>query len=192
MLPALKKLRTAAGTLLGLVTVVLIAGCERSDPDATRMQNLAARGYSLSVADFHRAACAGDTLALEQFLECGTRVDVPLVENGRAQTALRAAVKNGHDGAAAFLIEQGASLAKADETDKPRLLELAIASGNESLARLLLAHPDLPRHELPPLLLEASRQGEVGLTGALLDHEPGPCLGACPRPAGTRKSSTCC
>lgn len=159
--------------------VVLLTACGPRDPGATALNQLASAGYNLSVADYHRAAAAGDVPALHLFLQAGTFVDVPALEGTREVTALRIAIRHGHDSAAAFLLDNAATLPKADSDPAAPLLDLALRSGSEPLLRSLLARPPLPTTDLPSLLLLASRQGEVGLMEALLDHQPGLSLDAC-------------
>lgn len=162
-----------------LLGAVLLTACGPRDPGATALSELTAAGYALSVADYHRAAAAGDTRALGLFLQAGTLVDVPMLEGAQEVTALRVAIRHGQDTAAAFLLGNAASLARADSDPAAPLLELALRSGSEPLLRALLSQPPLPTTDLPSLLLLASRQGEVGLMEALLDHQPGLSLDAC-------------
>lgn len=165
--------------LLGGVLLTAFTACGPSDPGASALTQLASAGYSLSVADFHRAAATGDLPALQLFLQAGTFVDVPALEGNQEVTALRVAIRHGRDTAAALLLDHTASLTKADSDPAAPLLDLALRSGSEPLLRSLLALPPLPTTNLPSLLLLASRQGEVGLMEALLDHQPGLSLDAC-------------
>ena len=151
-----------------------LASCQPHDPQAEALAALTERGYTLSVAEYHRAAAAGDVPALRLFLESGTAVDVPFQPPGKpqAETALRACIRHGRAEAATFLLEQAASLAAADSEPAEPLVRLALVSGSEPLFRLLLAHKDLPPTPLAPLLLEASRRGELSLIEALLETDP--------------------
>ncbi len=152
-----------------------LPACGPRDPQSAALKELARAGYTLSIEEYHRAAAAGDVKALALFLACGTRVDVPLSsgDGNKQTTALRAAVRHGHDAAAAWLLEQGAAIQKADTDADAPLLRLAVASSSEELVRRLLAHPDLPATSLEPLLLEAAALGETGIAEALLDQAPG-------------------
>lgn len=157
---------------LSLLGLLLLAACGPRDPGAAALDTLASKGYVLSVADFHRAASVGDVPSLDLFLQSGTLVDVPASEAGQPVTALRVAIRHGQDNATAFLISKGASIQKADSDPSAPLLELAVRSGKEPLLRSLLALPALPTTHLPTLVLLASRQGDVDLIEALLDHQP--------------------
>jgi ankyrin repeat protein len=167
--PALQ--RTASRLLPLLVGGLVLVGCEPMAPDMIALQQLNQAGYSLSVPEFHRAASQGDLTAIDQFIICGTQVDVPEFHGDLIFTALRKAIRNGHEAAVTLLLERGAQLYAADGDPAEPLLSLAVASGNESLVRLLLNHPDCPLTPLPPLLLIAARMGEVGIIEALLERE---------------------
>jgi ankyrin repeat protein len=159
-------------TLLLLAALVQVLGCRPTDPQAAALRALKQSGYSLSVKDYHRAAAQGDLPALAHFLTCGTLVDVPQYEGDLTFTALRQAIRHGQEAAAAFLIENGAALYRADSDAEHPLLQLAVASGSEGLVRHLLHHPDCPLTPLPPLLLIAAELGDVGLIETLLEQEP--------------------
>ncbi len=157
--------------LLWMLTLCLPA-CGPRDPQALALEELVARGYTLSVPEYHRAAAAGDTAALALFVDCGIAVDVPLVESGRSVTALRAAVKGGHSDAAAWLARTGADWARADNQPEEPLLLLAVRGDSEVITRQLLAQTGRQPMACEPLLIEAAQQGRVGLIEALLDHAP--------------------
>lgn len=165
--------------LQSLLGIVLLTACGPRDPGAAALDALSTKGYALSVTEYHRAASTGDIPSLDLFLQCGTLVDVPAFEAAQPVTALRVAIRHGQDATAAFLLSKGASLEKADSDPATPLLELALRSGKEPLLRTLLALPALPSTHLAPLVLLASRQGEVGLIEALLEHEPTLALDDC-------------
>lgn len=155
-----------------LLCCALLAACGPRDPQSEALKRLTANGYALSIEEFHRAAAAGDVEALGMFAACGTRIDVPVMAEGKNVTALRVAVRHGHADAVNWLLAQGASVAEADNDPALPLLRLAVASGSEDLARLLLPHPQRAATPLEPLLLESAAAGRNGIMEALLDREP--------------------
>ncbi len=172
-----------ARLLFGCLLPLWLAACGPRDPESVALTDLVKAGYTLSVAEYHRAAAAGDTRALGLFLESGIRIDVPhkLGENG--VTALRAAVSAGQAGAVNWLLERGANVPLADNDRSMPLLRLAVASGSEEITRRLLGLPDLPPVPLEPLLRESAAAGAAGIADALLEAGPALELGASLRAA---------
>lgn len=88
------------------------------------------------------AAWGGNYIKVRELLEAGAGI------NGAAngQTALQAAVRQGHDAVADFLIEKGANVNETAPHGKTLLMEM-VERGNLSMVRLLLSanHVDLNR-----------------------------------------------
>ena len=139
------------GAVLGLIG--LLVGCD--DAQQRGLNELAARGYSLSVAEFHRAAEAGDVEALEAFLRSGTGVDV---SGPKGETALMKAIAAGRAEAADFLLKQGA---------KPvHTLAMAAAGGDAALVKQVLAAHSAP--EIRAALVQAAGRGQAEVLRVLL------------------------
>jgi ankyrin repeat protein len=158
-----------------LLAVILISsfGCKPADPQLDALQQLTRQGYTLSVTEYHRAAANGDTHALDLFLQAGTAVDVPMVEEGVPITALRRTIQKGHSKTAIYLLAQTASIHAAQTANLPPLLTLAVEANSPALTRTLLQHPDLPPPDLQPLLNHAAARAFNDVLEILMDHAPG-------------------
>jgi ankyrin repeat protein len=182
--------------LLALLAATL-ASC--GDKEASALRSLAARGYSLSIAEYHRAAAAGDVPALRDFLQSGTAVDV---RDSKGETALIAAVSEGKADAVKYLIENGASpgslnaeghtsvfiaaskgreaalsvLLEAGAMIEPSAkgvsaLELAAAHGHSGVVALLATRE---RSSLDAALIAAAGHGDVATLDILLQRGASP------------------
>ena len=120
-------LRPCCGALL-----LLLASCGETQDSA--LPQLTAKGYSLSAAEYHRAAVGGDVSALELFLQSGVKVDVP---DDAGATALMLAAEAGKEEAVVFLLDKGADLQRRDhrQADVGRY---AVQGGSARVLRLLL------------------------------------------------------
>ena len=153
--------------LLALVASGL-ASC--GDEGASALRSLAGRGYSLSIAEYHRAAAAGDVPALRDFLQSGTAVDV---RDAKGETALIAAVRAGEADAAKWLSQSCASLDSLSAAGQS-IVFLAASSGHEGvLAALLDAGARiLPVEKGAQSALElAAARGHSGVTALLAARE---------------------
>ena len=151
MLSDVFRMLICRGAVLSLLCFVV--ACD--DAQQRGLNQLAARGYSLSVSEFHRAAESGDVEALEAFLRAGTRVDV---SGPKGETALMKAIAAGKTAAADFLLQNGA---------KPvRTLSMAAAGGDPALVKQVL--PSHSKEEVHAALIETAAQGDVEVLRVLL------------------------
>ena len=142
--------------ILCLAAALFGCGCGRHPDDA--LASLTARGYSLSVQEFHRAAKGGDAEALRLFLEAGTAVDV---RSADGRTALVVAAHAGKHEAVDYLLKRGAS------SSTPGLLAAAVMSGQVRVYTLLQEAGVLPPAE-DGLLAKAAELGHLEMTRLLL------------------------
>lgn len=152
--------------LLALV-VAGLASC--GDREASALRALAARGYSLSIAEYHRAAAGGDLPALESFLHSGTAVDV---RDSKGETALIAAARAGKADAVKWLVANGASL-DSITSDGHTAAFLAASQGHEAVLSTLLeagAKIDTPARGVSALELAAAH-GHSGVVALLAGRE---------------------
>lgn len=140
--------------------LLLLCACD--DPQQRALNDVAKRGYSLSVAEFHRAAEKGDVGALESFLAAGTAIDVADAEG---VTALSSAIAAKQGAAADFLIGKGCRLTAAPAAEASTLLLAASAGDAALVTKLLPAHR--PK-QVVEALLAATRQGHFDAVTTLL------------------------
>ena len=181
------KRRGSSRCLLALIGF-LATGCK--DRQAESLDGLSKAGYSLSVAEFHKAASAGEVAALELCLKAGVRLDLP-GENG--ETALTLAARCGKPAAVEWLIAKGASLTVRNRSgegvmtasvmggsaevlgqfvragvaldDKDQLLVLAAKRGHLELCQMLLSKSGI---QLDQAFLAAAGAGQVAVADYLL------------------------
>ena len=70
-----------------MMAAMLVTGC--GDAQSRAMKELKKKGYALELADFFKAASAGDMAALPTFLKAGMAADV---RDGKGESALLHAV----------------------------------------------------------------------------------------------------
>lgn len=181
--------RHASGISLALAWLV-VASC--SDPQADALKQLTAKGYSLSTAEFFKAARAGDAPALQWFIAAGIS---PGVKDSRGRFALNEAVTNGHLPAVEVLIRHGANM-PPDRVDSllgdavrshkvavlHALLEAGIRPSADVLASPLVVAAQERQREMIDLLapwcethvnaalITAAETGDVAVLSALLKH----------------------
>jgi hypothetical protein len=179
---ALGLLLKRLGCMVGLL---LCTQC--GDKQDRALQQLAAQGYSLTVAEYLRAAREGKVEVLRLMLLAGVNVNI---RDESGSCALNESAKLGQLEAVQFLLEQGAepqsgSLSSAVEggqseilrallfkqpslaNDAPALLEQAAAKGKRQVIASLLA--ELPKMKPSvEVLLAAAQSGDIGSIDLLL------------------------
>lgn len=131
----------------------LLASC--GDHQSAALKKLAGRGYSLSVAEFIRAAQAGDAQAVRWFVEAGVE---PTVADEAHRTALGEAAAAGKVQVVEAMVELGVKLPRAGEP-AAEFLRAAVKARSLDLLRYFIDHqmtanggsPD----SVPPLALAA-------------------------------------
>ena len=123
--------RCALG-LLWVVAALLMTGC--GDAQSRAMKELKKKGYALELADFFKAAAAGDLAAMPVFLKAGMAADV---RDGKGESALLHAIRSGQANAVAFLLKEGVKL-EGQALGAGDLLRAAIRSKSEPTVALLL------------------------------------------------------
>ncbi len=141
--------------LLGLVS------CE--DHQAAALKQLTARGYSLSVEQFFKAARAGDAEAVRLFVDAGLE---PSVRDAQGQSAIGEAVKAGSVAAVDALLSCGA---KCPHERMNETLVDAVRSHQLAVVKALLGagvKPDAAAQVSP--LVEAARESQQEMLDLLL------------------------
>jgi len=145
--------RWSARALAALLAVTL-AGC--GDHQAKALRKLTAKGYSLSVEEFLRAARAGDAQAVRWFVEAGLEPNVP---DAHHRTGLGEAVKAGQLPAVEALVAMGSTLPKEGEA-AAELLRSAVSARSQPVLKFLLEHEvtgkGLKPDSVSPLAVAAS------------------------------------
>ena len=141
--------------------MAMLSSCGDGQSDA--LHALAAKRYALSVAEFHRAAAAGDVEGLELFLKAGTGVDVA---TGQQRTAVMEAAAAGSAAAVEWLIAHQAKLGGRDKDG----VGLALASVKGGNARVLVSILDAGVEVVPEdrLLSHAANLGHLEIMQVLL------------------------
>ena len=156
--------------LLCLLIGGLLAGC--GDPQSRALKKLAGKGYSLSAAEFIRAAQAGDAQAVRWFVEAGVE---PTLVDGQHRTALGEAVAAGRVQVVGALVALGVKL-PLDGEPAAEFLRAAVKSRSLELLRYLLDHQvtgkGLPPGAVSPLAL-ASELGQREAVELLLPFSAG-------------------
>jgi ankyrin repeat protein len=142
---------------------LLLSSCHDSQSDALR--ELTKRGYSLSVAEYFKAAGAEDLEALRWFEKAGLQ---PNVADATGRTAVDVAVQAGRAKALTTLLQAGAKLPATPEKAGD-LLRSAIASHQIEVLQALIAAGIKPG-EAPgePALVVAAREGQRDMVDALV------------------------
>ncbi len=112
----------------------LLAGC--GDHQAAALKKLTGKGYSLSVAEFVRAARAGDAQAVRWFVEAGLE---PSLADDQHHTALGEAVMAGRVPVVEALVALGVKLPKEGEASA-ELLRAALKGSSPEMVRFLIDH----------------------------------------------------
>jgi hypothetical protein len=152
-------------SLAGLVFVLCCGGCR--DPQSAALQQLTAKGYSLSVPEFFKAARAGDAEAIKLFITAGV---APNVVGAEGRTALREAARAGQVVSLKALLQVGAQLPKEGAAANALLAD-AVRSHQLPvvLALLEMSHhtdSDMPAEDAP--LVVAAAEQQEGMLRALL------------------------
>ena len=130
-LPLVQWLRVP---LLGGLLACGLAGC--GDHQAAALKKLADKGYSLSVAEFVRAAKAGDDQAVRWFVEAGLE---PTLADADHHTGLGEAVAAGRAPVVNALVSLGIKLPCEGEP-AAQLLRAAVQSRSAEVLRFLIDH----------------------------------------------------
>ena len=158
--------RCALG-LLWMVAALLMTGC--GDAQSRAMKELKKKGYALELADFFKAAAAGDLAAMPVFLNAGMAADV---RDGKGESALLHAIRSGQPSVVAFLLKEGVKL-DGQALGAGELLRAAIRSKSEPTVALLLEKgitvPEAQGQESGLLTLAAS-VGADAIVTRLLPH----------------------
>jgi len=133
-LRVLRVLVIVTYSLLLAITAVLLTAC--GDKENSKIEDLSGKGYAFSVADFHRAAGAGDVDALEWFLGAGMD---PNVQGTNGDTALLAAIRAGSGKATSFLLDRGADARAVKGAESRNGLMIASHDGSEEVVQVLLS-----------------------------------------------------
>lgn len=121
-------------SLLLVTSMALLTGC--GDEENSKIEDLNSKGYAFSVADFQRAAGAGDVDALEWFLDAGMD---PNVQGTSGDTALLAAIRAGSGEATSFLLDRGADARAVKGAEGRNGLMIASHDGSEEVVQVLLS-----------------------------------------------------
>ncbi len=161
-----------------IALLLMLTAC--GDPQQRALQDLTARGFSLSVADFHQAAAKGDVQALDAFLRAGTSIDVP---DKKGDTAFIQAIRARQTAAAEWLVQHGAARTSTSES----MILLATRSGDAKLTQLVLPEHDhaqndaaqistaiLEHAQITTAILEAAQNGLAEPLEVLLTAKPAP------------------
>ena len=150
-LPPVQWLRVP---LLGGLLACGLAGC--GDHQAVALKKLTDKGYSLSVAEFVRAAKAGDDQAVRWFVEAGLE---PTLADADHHTGLGEAVAAGRAPVVSALVSLGIKLPHEGEP-AAQLLRAAVQSRSAEVLRFLIDHQvtgqGLEADSLSPLEVAAS------------------------------------
>ena len=141
-----------------IVCALAICGCK--DGQQTALSALAARGFSLSVAEFHRAAKTGDGGLIKLFVQAGLAVDV---RDEQGHSALEVA-----SGAGNVEAIEGLLAAKARVEPVNVVLAAAVDSGKMRVLRVLLEQGALPDSSPPNVLMRAVERQQRERVEALL------------------------
>lgn len=120
--------------LLLAISTVLLTGC--GDEENSKIEDLSGKGYAFSVADFHRAAAAGDVDALEWFLGAGMD---PNVQGTNGDTALLSAIRAGSGEATSYLLDRAADARAVRGAEGRNGLMIASHDGSEEVVQVLLS-----------------------------------------------------
>lgn len=140
----------------------LLTDC--GDPQERALRALRARGYSLSVAEFHRAAEAGDLSAMQDFVRAGTAVQAA---DGGFHTALEKAMMAGQVEVSKWLIAQGV----AEKARPPGSNWLLVAVRSRKLELVEIFADGAGRIDKDHALLEAAAHGDHEIVERLLDGQ---------------------
>lgn len=148
------------GSRVGLIAVLCCGGCR--DPQAVALQQLTAKGYSLSVPEFFKAARAGDADAIKLFITAGV---APNVVGAEGRTALREAARAGQVVSLQALLHVGAQL-PTEGAAANALLADAVRSHQLPVVHALLEmshHTDsgMPTWDAPLVVAAAEQQEEM-------------------------------
>ncbi len=159
-----------AHRLLGGLAACLLAGCGNHQDAA--LKKLVGKGYSLSVAEFVRAARDGDAQAVRWFVEAGVE---PALADEAHHTALGEAVAAGKLPVVETLVSVGVKLPLTGEPSAD-LLRMAVQGHNVETLRFLIDRgvtaKNLPPQAASPLT-EAARLGQREAVELLLPLSPG-------------------
>jgi len=153
-----------ASLRVGLVFsfTVLLAAC--GDRQSASLDELTAAGYSLNVAEYHRAAREGDVAALALFLKAGVRPDI---QNLLGETALYHAAAAGKLEAVEWLIAKGSNVSQRTASGVG-LLHAAVESGSPRVVEVLMKTGLQPQSH-DPLLVLSAKLGHLELCQMLLE-----------------------
>lgn len=148
-----------------IVLGLLLVAC--GDPQAEALKQLSTKGYSLSLAEFHRAARAGEVDCVRWFVQAGMEPDLM---DAAGKTALEVAVSAGQAGVVEALLLSGAAL---PEAKGHALLVAGVKAGSKEVVELLLEHGlrPVPGEQPSPLVLAAGAK-LVAVVEALLPFCP--------------------
>lgn len=147
---------------------MLLSECR--DQQASALQKLAGKNYSLSVAEFFKAAKNGDEEAIGWFIQAGVEPDVT---DGEGGTALNMAARAGSVRAIDALLKHGAHL-PVDDAAVNRLLGDSVRSHDLATLNALLAldlKPTPGRTDVP--LAVAATEDDRAMIDALLPLSAG-------------------
>lgn len=145
-----------------MACLILLTSC--GDRQAASLEELAEDGYTLSVAEYHRAASGGDVNALERFVKAGVRVDI---RDREGETALHHAAAAGKEEAVAWLLAQGCNLQNRSKSNES-ILHAAVTGGNGRVVESLMKAGVQPDNN-DPLLVLGARLGHLELCQMLLE-----------------------
>lgn len=150
------------------VLVLMLGGillCACHDPQADALKELTARGYSLSVAEFFKAAAAEDLEALRWFEKAGLQ---PNVADASGSTAVEVAVKAGKAKALQALLRAGAKLPAVPEK-LGDLVRAAVVSHRIEVLQVLIEAGIKPGDVIgEPVLVVAAREGQRDMVDGLV------------------------
>ena len=156
--------------LVGSLVILGLVGCR--DQQSKALKLLAGKGYSLSVAEFVRAADAGDAQAVRWFVEAGVE---PTLSDAQGRTGMSAAVASGRLTVLQALVSVGVALPK-DREAANELLRSAVRSRSPEVLRFLLEQrvkPGRSRADARSPLAVAAGLGLQEAVEMLLPHSQG-------------------
>lgn len=146
-----------------VLTLLCLAAC--NDPQSAALKQLSARGYSLSLAEFQRAARSGEVECVRWFVQAGME---PNLADGKGVTALDVAVSAGQAASVEALLQSGAAL---PEAKGHALIVAAVNASSLPVVELLLERGLRPVTGAPPSPLVLAALARLGpVVEALLPY----------------------